>query len=786
MNLNISYNWLKEYVVLKESPQDFAKKISLSGPSVDRTQDMGSGLGGVVVGKILEITKHPNADKLFIGKIDIGNSTIQLVFGTKAEVKVGQQLPVAVAPTVLPTGQEINKTIFRGVNSEGMLCLDSELSLSSEDKITFFDNKVKTGTPLAKAMNLDDAIFDMEVTSNRPDAMCIIGMAREASAIMNAKFLYQAPKPNLKISGEEIKLSVNVKEPKICPRYQAIVLTDVKAGPSPLWMQQRLLASGLRPINNLVDITNYILLEYGQPMHVFDYHKLKDNQIIVRLAKRGEKILALDGKEYELNDDNLIIADSASPVAVGGVMGGELSAASANTKTIVFECANFDPVSVRKTARRLNLHSESSNLYEKGLSPINVEVALLRAIELAQKLAGAKVASKIIDVNNYKYKAKEINLEPQNVTRLLGVEIKAARIKEILGSLGFKVGGSGKKLKVSVPWWRDRDMEGQHDLIEEIARVYGYHNLPSKLMAGAIPITYEKNLFAVQDKIKDILVGLGLTEIYAYSFVSEKIITNSSLNLKDHLQIANPLSADFEYLRTSLVPGILQIISENAGFFPEIKIFELSQVFTKADKNLGEEIPNLTVALSGGDNTEIFLNLKGIMEALFKKLNLSDFTVQLMPAKEFWSDKNIIIKARGKVIGSLGLISNKTLNSFGIKKPVAVLDLDLNNVIAIAKLSPSFEPIAKFPEIDLDLSMEMGEEELYETIKNKILKVDPLIKKVSFLSVYQGEKITANKKALAVRITYSHPDKTLELTEAQAIHNQVVEKLKKEYNIKVR
>jgi len=789
MNLNISYNWLKEYVKLTDKAHDFAKKISLSGPAVDRLTDFAGLLNGVVVGKIIEIQKHPNADKLFVGKIDIGSRIIQLVFGTMAVVEVGQQLPVAVAPTILPTGQKIEKSTFRGVNSEGMLCLNSELGISNEDKIFFIDEKIKPGTPLIKALKyLNDQIFDMEVTSNRPDAMCIVGIAREAAAIFAANFLYKDPKPNLTVLGEKKKLTVTIKEPKLCPRYEAAVMTDVKVEASPLWMQQRLLSAGLRPINNLVDITNYILLEFGQPMHVFDYNKLAGNEIIVRLAQKGEKILALDGKEYELDENVLVVADGKNPCAVGGIMGGELSGATTATKSIVLEVGNWDPVNIRRTARNLNLHSDASNLYEKGLHPEGTRPALLRAIELVKELAGGKMANEIIDENNSKFKAKTVKLNSDNVTRILGVEIKAEKIKTILESLGFAVSGKAKAaLEVTVPWWRDHDIEGEHDLIEEVARIYGYQNLPTQLMSGELPVDFcGGNEFRQEDKVKDILAGFGLTEIFSYSFISEKIIKDAGLDSVDAVKIANPLSLDFEYMRTSLIPGLLQIISENAGFHNQIKIFDLSKIYLKYEGDLPRETMALAIACVSASADEALSDLRGIWEGLSIKLGLNYEFSNFKKKELFWSDNSLALKGK-EIIGGIGLISKGIALKFGIKKSVAVIYVDFNGLISIARLAPAYNPICKYPGIELDISMEINEAVSFGQVKDIAAKIDrEMIKDISYLSVFKGQGIASGKKALAIRITYRHDDKTLALPEAQVVHNKVVDALKKEYNINIR
>ncbi|MEI6288749.1 MAG: phenylalanine--tRNA ligase subunit beta, partial [bacterium] len=708
MNLNISYNWLKSYVKTNLSAQEFAKKISLSGPSVDHITEIKQNFEKVVVGQIIKIDQHPDADKLHVCKVNVGKEELQIVCGAP-NILEGQKVPV-----VLVGGKvgnfEIKSAKLRGVESFGMMCSQKELGIGEDHTgIFILPDYTEVGLPLEKIMPISDAILDLEVTSNRPDAMCVIGLAREASAILEEKFLYEIPKPNFAVKGEKKKLSVTVKESKLCPRYQAMVMTDVKVGPSPLWLQQRLLASDLRPINNLVDITNYILLEFGQPMHVFDYDKLTGNEINVRIAKKGETILALDGKSYGLSEEHLVIADAKNPVAVAGVMGGELSATTPETKTIVFECANFDSVSVRKTSRALNLRSDSSNLYEKGLSSMNVEASMLRAIELAQELAGAKAVSEIIDVNNHKFKAQEIKLDAQNVERMLGVEIKPAKIKDILESLGFKVTVAKTEMKVSVPWWRDGDVEGEHDLIEEVARLYGYHNLPTKLMAGDLPENFSSDNFYWQNKAKDILAGMGLTEIYTYSFISEKQIANCRLDVASHIKISNPLSSDFEYMRTSLVPGALQIIAENVGFYPEVQLFDLSNVYLPLKANdLPQEKETLLIAVSSKNSSDALSKAKGIFEGLVSRLNIKIKYKETTDSAGAFGSPVAEILVNEKNIGSIGMTSQKVLSAYGIKNSVAILEVDFATIAINTKSAPTYQPIPKFPAIELDLSVEIS------------------------------------------------------------------------------
>lgn len=786
MNLNISYNWLKEYIKTDLSAVDFAKKISLHGPSVDRIYEQKPDFEKVVTGEILEINDHPNADKLHVCRVSVGKEELQIVCGAP-NIQVGQIVPVVMVGGKVQ-GFEIKAAKLRGVESFGMMCSTKELGLGEDQSgIFILPTNTKIGQPLEKVLSFDDAVMDMEVTSNRPDAMSIVGIAREASAILGAKNLWKMPSPDLKAAAAK-KLSVKNSEGKLCPRYQAIVMDGVKVGPSPLWMQQRLMSAGIRAINNLVDITNYILLEYGQPMHVFDYDKLQGGKINVRLAEKGEKILALDGKEYELTENNLVIADAKDPVAVAGVMGGELSAATSQTVTIVLESANFNPISVRKTARGLNLHSESSSLYEKGLSPENTTPALLRAIELVQQLAGGKVSSEIFDEKKYKLSPKQIKLDPANVARVLGVEIKLPRIKEILESLGFAVEAKVKEFKVAVPWWREGDVEGEHDLIEEIARIYGYHELPAKLMEGEIPVAYDAHdEFYFEDKAKAALVGLGYSENYNYSFVSENLLADCGFDPAGHVRISNPLSADYEYMRSSLLPSLMQSYADNAPSYDEVKAFELSRVYMDNPGALPTELTRLAMLCAKGDDEQSFLELKGALQSMMSKLHVSDYSLEAENSGGMWRDGVAIsIKAGETEIGRMGLIDKGICAKLGIKKPFAVSEIDFPALMSVAKTTPAYVPIPKFPAIELDLSMEVDHGVLFGQIAASAKGIDELIRGVEFLSVYEGDKVAAGKKALAIRVVYRRDDRTLELAEAQKIHEKVVDVLKKEYNITVR
>jgi phenylalanyl-tRNA synthetase beta chain len=642
------------------------------------------------------------------------------------------------------------------------------------------------GKKLEDVMPLNDHILDIEVTSNRADAMSVIGLAREGAAALGLRYEFKPAKPNLK-SAENLSLTVKIEEPKLCSRYQAIVMTGVKSGPSPMWLQLRLLASGLRPISNLVDITNYILLEYGQPLHVFDYEKLSDKKIVVRRAKAGEKILALDGKTYELKPDQLVIADGRVPVAVAGIMGGEESAATAKTKTIVFEAANFNPVSVRKTARALNLHSDASSLYEKGLHPQNTHFALLRAIELTQRLAGGQAASPIIDAGIKIYKPAKIKLDTAQIKKHLGADIPAAKVKTILTTLGFSVSG-GKILTVSVPWWRANDVGFDYDLIEEIARIYGYHNLPTTLPQGEIPVTAKEPILIWEENIKNELKAAGFTESINYSMVSEKFLAKGGFGAIKPLKVANPLNEDMDSMRTSLIPGILQNIADNIKSIPEIKIFELSNIYLPAKANeLPDENPRLCGAIVSDQENSFFL-AKGLAELLLTKLGLLNYEIKLTDQNcPLWQKQAAMdVICGGKFVGQFGLFAGEILENFGIDKPVAVFDFDFCLLASIAQSGKIYRPIPAFPESSRDLAIIVSQDVKWESISATVAEASPLLAKIEYLNTFLDKSLGENKKSLAFRMIFRAPDRTLKSEEIDVAVKKAISALESKFSALLR
>ncbi|PIR66385.1 MAG: phenylalanine--tRNA ligase subunit beta, partial [Parcubacteria group bacterium CG10_big_fil_rev_8_21_14_0_10_36_14] len=793
MNILVSYNWLKEYLKTGLKPEEFASCVSLCGVGVERIYPQGETWDKIVLGKILEIKKHPNADKLKLVLTDIGKK-VEIVCGG-SNLEVGMKVAVALeGAKVRWHGEgelvELKTTEIRGVKSGGMICAASEIGLDwqfeqkdSHEILDLSAISAKSGTLLAKALNLQDTIFDIEVTTNRPDELCILGVAREAGTILKAPFEF--PKIT-SINGKKGNiLKVENKEPELCYRYQAVVIEGVEVKESPWWLKQKLMTVGSRSINNIVDITNLILWEMGQPLHAFDYDKLLDKKIIIRCAKKGEKIKALDGEEYKLGEDNLVIADGKNPSAVAGVMGGESSGVSEETKTIVLEAATFNPVTVRKTSRGLGLRSESSNLFEKGLSTEATTNALYRAAELIKEIAGGKIVSEVFDLRSKKFSPKEITLDTERAKKIIGADIKIAEMADILSRLGFFVKTDGKRIKAKAPYWRECDIEIEEDLIEEIARIFGYHNLPNTLPKGELPDEVLDKSFVWEKKIKQFAVSAGFFEVMPYTMVSKKAL--DTFNLKDAVKIANPLSEDLAYMRPSILPSLVGISRENENRSSEGEIFELGRVYKKSGKG---ELPKEEIRFAGavwGNSPEgqLFYKIKGFLSALLKKYGVS-YTFGDCENKNYHPTRSFVVLVGKENLGCFGELHPAVLLKVGVETRVAVFDLDFGRLLEHLKSHKPYESLPEFPGILRDVAFIVDKKQEYEEIKQAIYSQDALIRDVDFFDAYEGKGVPTGKKSLALHIFFCSSHKTLEAKEAENVMGKIVNMLKNKFKAEIR
>ncbi len=865
MNLLVSYAWLKEYVGLKETPEQFAARMSLSGPSVEKIMPQFSGLDGIVVGEVLKLEPHPKADKLRLVTVDIGDSVsklatrnpqLTLVCGG-SNLCVGQKVAVAlVGATVRWHGQGdpivLQPAEIRGVKSEGMICAAEEIGLgeafpSSDDHGILDLGKeipelnVKNGTPLLDVLSgQDDVVMDIEVTANRPDCMGMVGMAREASAILKHPMKWKEPRFSSHVARRTVPesrdvataLSVKIDAKKACSRYIGVRMQGVKVAPSPWWLKRRLLSAGVRPINNLVDITNYVMLETGQPMHVFDAHKLHTRhpelgsgsktgksemlkqvqhdvaEIHVRFARSGEKIRALDGKTYELDDKILVIADTEKPIAIAGVMGGEETGADANTADIVLEAASFDPVVVRKGSRKLLLQSDSQLRFEKGLSHMAPAAAMTRAIELVRELAGGEVVA-MKDEQTLKYKPLKFSITTDEVSALIGIEVKKNEMVDVLKRLGFGVKLQGKKLTAEVPWWRDHDIESGRDLVEEIARIIGYARIPSVVPFETAPRQTDA-VIQWEDRLKDLAKAAGYTELYSWSFVSEDLLRKAGFDPSHLLKVQNPLSADWSVMRPSLLPAMLQAVADNQEREKDLRLFECSNVYLRKTEarsaetgarhaglrasdseltwsDLPEEASQFMLAVRDADEGEAWRKAKGYIEHLFETFGIGGVSWKRVSNEDLWHPGRTAQAFKDDVpLATVGEIAPNIVGNFKIKGRVGAAVVNIKEFMAFAKTSKAYTASMPFPEAKRDLALAVDANVDFRDLEVAILKSDARILSVQWFDTYQGKGLAEGKKSVAMHLLIGSREKTLDSAEVDGAMNSAILACKEKFGADVR
>lgn len=800
MNILASYDWLKQYVDLGAmTAEEFAARVSLSGPGVERLYPQGAELDRVVLGHVLEVKPHPNADKLRLAVTDLGAKKATIVCGG-SNLQADQWVAVAKEGTMVRwhgEGEpiELKPAEIRGVKSEGMICAANEIGLfdafpHGEREILDLGLalpglKMKPGTPLADVLGLNgDTLMDIEVTTNRPDAFSLVGLAREASAILKKPLTW---KPATLKKGSKAGISVTVKEKATCPRYMAVKIDGVTNTESPWWLKRRLTSAGLRPINALVDITNYVMLELGQPMHAFDADKLDGGKIVVRKAAKGESFKALDGKTYKLDDAMLVIADAKHPQAVAGVMGGETAAATSDTRSVIFEAATFDPVAVRKTARALNLYSDSQLRFEKGLSTEAPPDALARAIELCLELCGGTVVGTPADVRAKPYKPAKYSITFEKMNELIGVEVKPKECIDTLKRLGFAVKADKKKLTATVPWWREHDIEDGRDLVEEIARVYGYGNLPAVFPAGTTSRQASPEL-ALEHEVRGLAKGAGFTETFTYSFVSRAMLERVGYDPKPMLRVQNPLSADFEFMRTSLLPSLVDVVIQNQDRFREQKLFEVQNVYypTKKDwKELPDERLELGAAVLGDDRA--WREAKGLVEHVLRQLNVHDVTWKRLENDTFWHPGRTAQAWKGThLLATVGELHPTLAANAGIEGKLALIDMPLGEVFHVSSSARAYAPIPTYPVSKRDLAFVVNRDVEAQDAVRVMREVDPLVRSAEWFDTYTGKGMEPDKKSIAFHLEIGADDRTLETADVDAVLERVKAAMQRAFGASVR
>jgi len=804
--MKVSLKWLRDYVDIKLAPKELAERLTMSGLEVKGVQTIGGTWDNVVIGEVIALNPHPNADRLKLATVDLGTGQVTVVCGAP-NIGLGQRVTFAHigARLIDPhTGEAIilKPAKIRGVVSEGMVCSEKELGISdSHEGILVLSSEAPIGAPLSAY--LGDVIFDLDVTPNRPDCLSVIGVAREIAALTCGPLRLSS------IHYEELEdsigsfASVDIAEPDLCPRYCASLITGIKIAPSPSWLQQRLNSCGMRPINNVVDVTNYVMLEYGQPLHAFDYHKLKGQQIIVRRAGNGEAITTLDGSERALNPDILVIADKEEAVAVAGIMGGLDSEVTEKTDTILLESANFNQATIRRGCSHLQFQSEASIRFDKGLNSDLPLLPLKRATQLLLELAGGKAAKGIIDVYPGKSKPKLISLTAREVERLSGLKVNIDEILKVLKALGFECqeGDSGSQISVSVPYWRS-DVKCSADLVEEVVRIIGYEKIPITRLSSPLPQQESKLSQSAQqsnlkEKLCNILAGFGFQEILTYSLVSLEKLQKLSpkLGLKiPPLKVANPMTREQEYLRTSLRAGLLSTLAHNQKFEQAgVRLFEIGKAFLPRGKDLPEEKEMLCAVLSGPSaelswqaDKELldFFDAKGVVENLLNQLGLkASFDIGDDEILFLGREADIIVE--DDKVGIVGDVHPRVAQAFELSNVVCLIEIDLEKLLTKVTGTKEYQPIPRFPSVTRDIALVIDEQMSYRTVEN-IIQSFPLVTGITLFDLYRGKQIPEGKKSFAIRIVYQSPKHTLTDEEVDQTQEQMLSRLNQELGATLR
>ena len=799
--MRISLNWLKEYVDLKGIPvSEIVHELTMSGLEVEDYTDQSELYKNIFVGEVKEVQKHPNADKLSVCKVFNGKEELQVICGAP-NVEAGQKVVFATVGSVVPNGKiELKKAKIRGVESHGMICAEDELLLSENHTgIMVLDSKLNPGAEISNALGLDDVIMEIGVTPNRPDALSHIGVARDIAAIFNKELKY--PILNYKETDEDINsiASVEIQDSTNCPRYAAKVVKDVQILESPDWLKKKIIQIGLRPINNIVDVTNFILHELGQPLHAFDLDLLAGQKIIVKSTTKEKKFTTLDSKERILPADTLMICDGDREVAIAGVMGGENSEITQSSKNILIESAYFNPSSIRKTSKKLQLSSDSSYRFERGTDFNNVLFAAERAAQLIAEVSGGKICKGSIDAYPVKLKNKEVLLRYNSVKKNLGYDIPVEKIDNILHRLGFKeLKKNESSLTVSVPGFRP-DVEREIDLIEEIARIHGYDNIPT---ISRINITlgekHDDSEFA--DKIRDTAISLGFYEMINNPLVPE----NYSKLCGEPIALANPLSSDMADLRTSLLPGVLSVVVRNLNKgVKDLALFEIGNVFQRLNKNKIEsfkdfnENQNLIFVLSGKETQKTwnsaekrfnFYSLKGLLQAFIQKISLDNVLTDLYYSDvNSKYDLNFTLTHNSEPIGAGGKVKKQLLQMFEIDQDVFCFEFNLDKLKQIPVQPQKFTEPLKYPKVIRDFAFIFDISVKYGDVNDYILtSSSSLLKKVDLFDIFESETLGAGKKSMAFSLEFFDENRTLTEEEVEKEFNVLIQKVSKEFNATLR
>lgn len=782
--MKVPYNWLKDYVEINVDPHTLGDKLTLSGSALEEVIIQGDNIKNVVTGKITKIEKHPDADRLNVCQVNIGKEEIQIVTAA-TNMKEQDIVPVALHKSILADGTEIKKGKMRGVVSNGMFCSEEELGIAGDEPVhglMILPSDAPLGMDIKEYLGLNKAILDFEITSNRPDCLSMVGMARETAATLRTN--YTMPNFNYEVkcsTNINDELKVEVKD-KLCRRYMARGVKNVKVESSPSWMQERLLEAGVRPINNIVDITNFVMLEIGQPMHAFDARQIESKTIVIEKANDGEKFTTLDEIERELDSSILMIKDGSKSVAVAGIMGGLNSEIQDDTTEVIFESANFEGTNIRVSSKKLNLRSESSSRFDKDIDPNLSKLAIDRACALICELNCGEVMEGTIDIYNDVKEEGSITVNSTWINKFLGTEISKEEMKEALDSLDLITEIKNEDLIISIPTFRI-DIAIKEDIAEEIARIYGYDKIPTTIFKVSTEREPKYKNELLTDKVIEIMVASGVNQSISYSFVSPKVFDKVNIpvdsELRNIVKIKNPLGEDYSVMRTTTLPSIMESLGRNYSRNNDyVRLFEIGRIYlpNEDEKQLPTEKNVLTIGIYGDCD---YLDLKGIVENIIDGLGISKAKyVRESENQSYHPGKTAALMVRNKKVGVFGEVHPDVTENYGINVNCYVAELDLDSLFEASTTVKSYKPLPKFPAVTRDIALLCDDSILVAEIEETIRKAGGnLVEKVQLFDIYKGAQIPEGKKSIAYAIAYRDEKKTLEDKDISKVHDKILKAL---------
>lgn len=782
--MKIPYSWLKDYAEVNVDPHTLGDKLTLSGSALEEVIIQGDNIKNVVTCKIKKIEKHPDADRLNVCQVDIGTEEIQIVTAA-TNMKEQDIVPVALHKSILADGTEIKKGKMRGVVSNGMFCSEEELGIAGDEPVhglMILPADAPIGMDIKEYLGLNKAILDFEITSNRPDCLSIVGMARETAATLRTS--YKMPNFNYEAkcsSNINDELKVEVKD-ELCRRYMAKGVKNVKVKPSPGWMQERLLEAGVRPINNIVDITNFVMLELGQPMHAFDARQIESKTIVVERALDGEKFTTLDEIERELDSSILMIKDASKSVAIAGIMGGLNSEIQDDTTEVIFESANFEGTNIRVSSKKLNLRSESSSRFDKDIDPNLAKLAIDRACALICELGCGEVMEGTIDVYNSVKEESSITVDSKWINKFLGTDISNEEMKEALDSLDLKTKLNGNDLNITIPTFRI-DIAIKEDIAEEVARIYGYDKIPTTIFKVATEREPKYKNDILTDVVIETMIGSGVNQSISYSFVSPKVFDKVNIpadsKLRNVVKIKNPLGEDYSVMRTTTLPSIMESLGRNYSRNNDyVRLFEIGRTYipNEDQTKLPTEKNVLTIGIYGDCD---YLDLKGIVENVIDGLGITKAKyVRESENPSYHPGKTASLMVRNKKVGVFGEIHPDVTESYGIDVDCYVAELDLDVLFEASSTTKTYKPLPKFPAVTRDIALLCDDSILVAEIEETIRKAGgSLVEKVQLFDIYKGAQIPEGKKSIAYAIAYRDEKKTLEDKDIAKVHDKILKAL---------